>query len=97
MIGVHVDPRLADEATSRASLAGAKKLKAFMNLSYPIAYDDGSLLKRLGDPRIAGGKLPLFVVVGKDGKVAAYNAGLYDVKATEGLAELERVVDEVSK
>jgi hypothetical protein len=93
VIGVHVDPRLADEATSRASLAGAKKLKAFMNLSYSIAYDDGSLLKRLGDPRIAGGTLPLFVVVGKDGKVAAYHAGLYEVKATEGLAELERVVD----
>ena len=48
-------------------------------------------------PRIAGGKLPLFVVVGKDGNVAAYHAGLYEVKATEGLAELERVVDKVDK
>jgi hypothetical protein len=92
VIGVHADPRLADESTRRASLAGAKKLKAFMNLSYPIAHDDGSLLKRLGDPRVAGGKLPLFVVVGKDGKVAAYHAGLFEVKATEGLAELEAEV-----
>ncbi|MCI0359853.1 MAG: TlpA family protein disulfide reductase [Planctomycetaceae bacterium] len=92
VIGVHVDPRLADESTRRASLAGAKKLKAFMNLSYAIAHDDGSLLKRLGDPRVAGGKLPLFVVVGKDGKIAAYHAGLYEVKATEGLAELEAEV-----
>lgn len=36
--------------------------------------------------------VPLFVVVGKDGKIAEYHAGLYDVKATEGLAELEAVV-----
>jgi peroxiredoxin len=92
VLGIHVDPRLADDETRRAALASAKKLKAFMNLSYPIAYDDGALLKRLGDPRLAGGKLPLFVVVGKDGKIAAYHAGLYDVKATEGLAELEQIV-----
>jgi hypothetical protein len=97
IIGVHVDPRLADEETRRTSLAGAKKLKAFMNLSYPMAYDDGALLKRLGDPRVAGGKLPLFVVVGKDGRVADYHAGLYDVKATEGLEELERIVDSLNK
>jgi len=92
VVGVHVDPRLAEEETRRVSLAGAKKLKAFMNLSYPIGYDDGSLLRRVGDPRVAGGKLPLFVVIGKDGKVAAYHAGLYEVKATEGLAELGAVV-----
>ncbi len=97
VVGVHIDPRLAEVATRRASLAGAKKLKAFMNLSYPIAYDDGSLLKRLGDPRVAGGKLPLFVVVGKDGKIADYHAGLYEVKATEGLAELEAVMDKLAK
>jgi hypothetical protein len=62
-----------------------------------MAYDDGALLKRLGDPRVAGGKLPLFVVVGKDGRVADYHAGLYDVKATEGLEELERIVDSLNK
>jgi hypothetical protein len=97
VIGVHVDPRLAEDETRRASLAGAKKLKAFMNLSYAIYYDDGSLLKRLGDPRIAGGKLPLFVVVGKDGKVAVYHSGLFEVKATEGLAELEAIVEKLAK
>ena len=63
-----------------------------MNLSYPILLDDGSLLKRLGDPRQANGKLPLFVVIGKDGKLAEYHAGLYDVKTNEGLAELDAVV-----
>ena len=95
VIGVHVDPRLADEATRRTSLASAKKLKDFMNLSYIVAHDDGALLKRLGDPRIAGGKLPLFVVIGKDGKVAAYHAGLFEVKATEGLTELEAEVKQL--
>jgi len=97
VLGVHVDPRLAEDETRRASLAGAKKLKAFMNLSYPIGYDDGALLKRLGDPRVAGDKLPLFVVVGKDGKVAAYHAGLFEVQATEGLAELETVVKKLAE
>jgi hypothetical protein len=97
VIGVHVDPRLNDEESRRASLASAKKLKAFMNLSYAIGHDDGGLLKRVGDPRVAGGKLPLFVVLGKDGKVAAYHAGLYDVKATDGLAELEALVEKLAK
>ena len=92
VIGVHVDPRLNDEETRRASLASAKKLKSFMNLSYAIGHDDGALLKRVGDPRVAGGKLPLFVVIGRDGKVAAYHAGLFDVKANEGLAELDSTV-----
>jgi hypothetical protein len=63
-----------------------------MNLSYPVAVDDGSLLKRVGDPRTAGGKLPLVVVLGRDGKVAEYHAGLFDVQANEGLAELDATV-----
>ena len=46
-------------------------------------------MKRLGDPRQGGGKLPLFVVIGKDGKIAEYHAGMYDVKTNEGLAELD--------
>jgi AhpC/TSA family len=90
--GVHVDPRLGDETTRRAAANSARKLKAFMNLNYPILLDEGGLLKRLGDPRPAGGKLPLFVVVGKDGKVAEYRAGMYDVKANEGLVELDTVI-----
>lgn len=92
VIGLHVDPRLEEEEGRRASIAGVRRLKAFMNLSYPVLLDDGSLLKRLGDPRQAGGSLPLFVVIGKDGKVVEYHAGLYEVKANEGLAELDAVV-----
>jgi hypothetical protein len=47
------------------------------------------LRRGVGQP---GGKLPLFVVVGKDGKVAEYRAGMYDVKANEGLVELDAVI-----
>jgi hypothetical protein len=90
--GVQIEEQAGDEQVRRAATSSARKLKAFMNLSYPIALDDGTLLKRIGDPRAAGGKLPLFVVLGKDGKIADYHAGLYDVKANEGLAELNAVV-----
>jgi hypothetical protein len=93
VLGVNVDDRLADADTRRASINAARKLKSFMNVSYPILLDDGSLLKRLGDPRPGGGKLPLFVVIGRDGKVAAYHAGLYDVKANDGLAQLNSAID----
>lgn len=91
--GVNVDPRLADDETRRSSIAGAKRLKSFMNLSFPILLDDGALLKRIGDPRTGGGKLPLFLVIGKDGKIAEYRAGLYDVQANTGLAELDGVIE----
>ena len=92
VFGVHVDEKLAEEGTRRASASSARKLKAFMNLSYGILLDDGALLKQIGDPRPAGGKLPLFVVVGRDGKVVEYHSGLYNVKPEQGLAELDAVV-----
>jgi hypothetical protein len=95
--GVNVDPRLGDEETRRASIGAARKLKAFMNLSFPVLLDEGTLLKRLGDPRRGGGKLPLFIVVGKDGKIAEYHAGLYDVNSNEGLAELNAVIEKQLK
>jgi peroxiredoxin len=95
--GVTVADQIEDEQQKRAAAASARKLKAFMNLSYPILVDDGELLKRLGDPRQGGGKLPLFIVIGKDGKIAEYHAGMYDVKTNEGLAELDGVIGKVMK
>ena len=86
--GVMVDDRL-DDATSRGqALASARKVKAFMNLSYPVLLDEAMLLKQVGDPRTTGAKLPLFVVIGKDGKITHYHSGFYEVKRDEGLAEL---------
>jgi hypothetical protein len=80
----------------RTAAASARKLKAFMNLSYAILMDDGSLLKKLGDPRPVGSKLPLFVVIGRDGQVIEYHAGLYDVRPEQGLAELDAVVSKAA-
>ena len=92
IIGVTVDERVADESQRRSVAAAARKFRDFMNLGYPIVLDDGTFLKRFGDPRRAGGKLPVFVVIGKNGKVAEYRAGLYDVTPQEGLAELDKII-----
>jgi hypothetical protein len=97
VLGVSVDGRLAEPETRRAGIAAARKLRDFMNLSYPILLDDGEFLKRLGDPRQGGGKLPLFLVIGKDGKIAEYHAGMYDVKTNEGLAELDGIIGKALK
>jgi hypothetical protein len=63
-----------------------------MNLGYPIAADAGPLLRDFGDPRRLGRKLPLWVVIGADGKIAHYHAGLYNVKPDQGLSELDEAV-----
>ena len=71
------------------------KLKAFMNLSYPVLLDAGPLVKQFGDPRIAGATLPLFVVIGPDGKIAHYHVGTYEVRQDQGLKELDQVVTDL--
>ena len=92
VVGVNVDDRLASADTRRTAIAAARRLKAFMNLSYNIALDDGALVKQFGDPRSAGGKLPLFVVVSPAGKITSYHAGLFDIKPEQGLRELEAAI-----
>ncbi len=72
----------------------ARKLAEFMNLTYPITFDDGSLLRALGDPRDTNGQLPLWIVLTPDGKIAHYHAGFYEVDAARGLKELDQVVAE---
>jgi hypothetical protein len=96
VLGVLVDDKIVDDGARRTAASSARKLKAFMNLSYGILMDDGTVLKQLGDPRPAGSKLPLFVVIGRDGKVVEYHAGLYDVKPEQGLAELDAVVSKAA-
>jgi hypothetical protein len=92
VFGVNVDERLADPGARNQSIASARKLHSFMNLSYPVLLDDGSMLKRFGDPRSAGGKLPLFVVIGADGKVLHYHAGFHEVDRDLGLKALDQAV-----
>ena len=97
VFGVTVADQNDDEQQKRTASAAARRLKAFMNLSYPILVDDGELLKRLGDPRQGNGTLPLFLVIDKEGKIAEYHAGMYDVKTNEGLKELDAVVGKAIK
>jgi peroxiredoxin len=88
--GVAVDDRLSNPATRGQAVSSARKLHSFMNLSYPMLLDDGTMLKRLGDPRAAGGKLPLFVMIGADGKVLHYHAGFHEVDRDLGLKDLDQ-------
>jgi hypothetical protein len=92
LFGVAVNPRLGEESTRAGAERSVKKLKAFMNLSYPVLLDSGALLKQFGDPRVVGANLPLFVVVGRDGKILHYHVGTYEVHQDQGLAELDEVV-----
>ncbi len=94
--GVAVDGRLTDEATRPAAERSVRKLKEFMNLSFPVLLDGGSLLKKFGDPRMLGAALPLFVVIGRDGKIAHYHVGMYDVHQDQGLKELDEAVIEAA-
>jgi hypothetical protein len=55
-------------------------------------FDDGKVLQQFGDPRPAGSKLPLFVVIGRDGKIVEYHAGPYEVTRDRGIEELEKIV-----
>ncbi len=96
-IGVAVDPQLADEAGKRTVVRNVRKLAEFMNLSYTLTQDDGTLLKQFGDPRDKGGELPLWIVLSPAGEIVHYKVGFYEVKPEEGLAELDKVLVEQIK
>lgn len=93
VLGIATNPSLQDSQQTRQAQRGARKLQEFMNLTYPIGWDDGSLIRSLGDPRESGGDLPLWVIVGADGKVAHYHAGFYEVDRRAGLRELTEALD----
>jgi peroxiredoxin len=92
LYGIAVDGRFADEKTRSAAERGVRKLKSFMNLSYPLLFDSGALVKQFGDPRLLGASLPLFVVIGPDQKILHYHVGNYEVHQDQGLKELDQVV-----
>ena len=92
VIGVAVDERFSDPAQKSAAIRSVRKLQQFMNLAYDIVTDDGSAIADLGDPRKLNSKLPLWIVVGADGKIAHYKSGLYDLQPDEGLRQLDEIV-----
>lgn len=92
--GVAVDPRLKDPKAASAAKRSIRKCREFMNLGYTLTVDDGTLLKKFGDPTSAGAELPLWVVVSPDGKIVKYDVGYYNIKPDKGLTELDAVVVE---
>lgn len=97
VVGVSTNPDLQVTENVARGRRSARKLSEFMNLSYPIGHDDGSLLEAFGDPRDAKGQLPLWIVLSPAGIVAHYHAGFYEVDATQGLKELEAVLSEQTR
>ncbi len=93
VVGVAMNPALQQAESSRSAKRTARKLIEFMNLSYPVGYDDGSLLRAFGDPRDSDGKLPLWVVITPAGKIAHYHGGFYEVDQRDGLKELDDVLN----
>ncbi len=92
VVGIAVDPRLATAGEFNAAVRSFRKLQEFMNLSFPIATDDGKFLATLGDPRSLGSGLPLWVVIGHDGVITHYHVGTYDIQPDEGLKQLDAAV-----
>ena len=92
VIGVNVDPRIAERDSSGAAVRSMKKLTEFMNLGYDLAVDDGTVLSQFGDPRTLGSPLPLWVVIGHDGKIEHYHLGFYNITPDEGLKLLDEAV-----
>lgn len=92
--GVAVDARIAKADERKKAIRSIKKMRDFMNLSYEVTADDGSILDRFGDPRAVGAKLPLWVVIDAEGKVAHYHAGFHKVDRRQGLTALGDSISE---
>ena len=92
VVGVAVNESFSDGAKASGALRSVRKLREFMNLSDPIGTDDSTLLAKFGDPRKLGAKLPLWVVINPDGKIAHYHVGFYAIKPDEGLRPLDEAV-----
>ena len=93
--GVAVNQQLARPETRAVALRSIRKLRDFMNLDYPVTLDDGTLLKKFGDPQEVGAKLPLWVVIDPAGKVVHWNAGNYRINPDQGLKELDNLLVEL--
>jgi hypothetical protein len=90
--GIAVDRRLSDGAQAGSALRSVKKLQEFMNLTYPVTTDDGTILEKFGDPERVGAKLPLWVLIDPAGIVVKYKVGNYEIKGDSGLSELDKKI-----
>ena len=94
VIGVVSNPLLEDPTERSRVRVNARKFASFMNLSFPIVADVKGYIGKIGDPRGAGAKLPLFIVLDDKGRIVHYKAGYYEVDRDLGLKSLDRVVKE---
>jgi hypothetical protein len=92
VIGVNVDERYTNPQQVGVANRSMKSLLEFMKIGYDMATDDGTILAEFGDPRALGAPLPLWVVIGHDGKVTHHHTGFYDIKPDEGLKPLDDAV-----
>jgi len=95
--GVAVDRRFGVAGSKAAAVRSVRGLVKFMNLRYPLLLDDGQTIKAFGDPRQFDAKLPLFIVIGRDGKIVHYKVGHYKIDRLRGLKELNAIVSEQLK
>ncbi len=92
VFGVAVDGRFNDDESRATAVRSVRKLREFMHLGYPILLDGGELIRQFGDPRLIGAELPLYVVIGRDGRVLHYHVGMHAVDRDRGLSELDGIV-----
>ena len=94
VIGINVDERFANPQQKAVANRSMRGLLDFMKLGYDMGTDDGTILAEFGDPRSLGAPLPLWLVIGHDGKVTHSHTGFYDIKPDEGLKPLDDAVVE---
>lgn len=94
VLGVAVNSQLNDPATRAKSIRAIRHLRQFMRLSYDVVFDPGAALNSFGNPTRLGEDLPLWIVIGPDGKVAHYKTGFYEVDNRVGLTALNTILTE---
>jgi len=95
VLGVSVYAPLKDRRRRSNALRAVARFARFMNLSYPVLLDSSGVIDRFGDPRRSKAALPLYVVIDREGKVAAYHVGPWSNGPDVGLAELTELVKEL--
>lgn len=97
VIGVITNPSIFVAERQATELRSARKVAEFMNLSYPIAYDDGSLQKQCDPSSAVQDNSPLWIVADATGKVVHCHHGFYEVDRRAGLRDLAAAIADVVK
>lgn len=95
VVGVITNPLLQAAEGQADALRSAKKAVDFMNLSYPVTYDDGTLQKLCDLELAVQDHSPLWLVLDSTGKVVHYHQGFYETDPRFGLKDLSAAIDDV--